>query len=184
MDTHQQGRGIDRRTLIRRGALVAGAAWTAPLIVESLTSPAGALSPTGGYPCSYITVVYKVGTTYYAAKFNNGDAECSGNSTSGDETFTQSCGGGWYKNSGDGTAIRRSTDGVTYTTLLSAPAGQSCSTYLSYQGGTTISAQNNATIVFAAAHDGSYSPPSKFRFVCPTGPQYNNSISAPSCGNV
>jgi len=35
---------IDRRTLIRRAAGVTAAAWTAPLIIESLVSPAAALS--------------------------------------------------------------------------------------------------------------------------------------------
>jgi len=35
---------IDRRTLIRRAAVVTAAAWTAPVIVESLTSPAAAIS--------------------------------------------------------------------------------------------------------------------------------------------
>lgn len=173
------GSGIDRRTLIRRGALAAGVVWTAPLVIESVTSPAGALSPVGGYPCSYITVVYQVGSGFYAAKFNKGASTCSGNSTSGDVSFTESCGSVWYDNGGSGNAIRRSTNGTTFTTLADAPTGQSCSTYVSYGGGTTINAINGAAIVFAVAHDGSYSP-IKNKYLCPASP--SSTITAPSCG--
>jgi hypothetical protein len=34
--------GVSRRALLRRGAVIGGIAWTAPIIVQSLTSPAGA----------------------------------------------------------------------------------------------------------------------------------------------
>jgi hypothetical protein len=37
-------RGIDRRTLIKGAAVVTAVGWTAPIIVDSLTSPAAALS--------------------------------------------------------------------------------------------------------------------------------------------
>jgi hypothetical protein len=37
-------RGIDRRTLIKRAAATGAVAWTAPVIIQSLTSPAGALT--------------------------------------------------------------------------------------------------------------------------------------------
>jgi hypothetical protein len=33
---------VSRRALLRRGAVVGGIAWTAPIIVQSLASPAGA----------------------------------------------------------------------------------------------------------------------------------------------
>ena len=36
--------GLDRRALIKRAALVGAAAWTAPIVIESLASPAGALT--------------------------------------------------------------------------------------------------------------------------------------------
>jgi hypothetical protein len=43
-------RGIDRRTLIKRGAVVGAVAWTAPVIIESISSPAGAITaPPGCY---------------------------------------------------------------------------------------------------------------------------------------
>ena len=44
--------GIDRRTLIRRAAVTGAVAWTAPIIIGSLTSPAGAI--TGVTGCSII----------------------------------------------------------------------------------------------------------------------------------
>ena len=36
--------GIDRRTLIKRAAAVGASAWVAPTIIQSLTSPAGAVT--------------------------------------------------------------------------------------------------------------------------------------------
>jgi len=41
-------RGIDRRTLIKRGAVVGAVAWTAPVIIESIASPAGAVTAAPG----------------------------------------------------------------------------------------------------------------------------------------
>ena len=35
-------RGLSRRDLIKRGVIAGGLAWTAPVIVQSMTSPAGA----------------------------------------------------------------------------------------------------------------------------------------------
>ena len=37
-------RGLDRRTLIRRAAAAGAVAWTAPVVIGSLVSPAGALT--------------------------------------------------------------------------------------------------------------------------------------------
>ena len=35
-------RGLSRRDLIKRGVIAGGLAWTAPVLVQSMTSPAGA----------------------------------------------------------------------------------------------------------------------------------------------
>lgn len=51
VDTAEDQRGIDRRTLIRRAAVVGAAAWTAPVIIGSLTSPAAATTGTCTTPC-------------------------------------------------------------------------------------------------------------------------------------
>lgn len=45
--------GIGRRDLIKRAAAVGAAAWTAPLVLESVTNPAGALTPG---PCTKYAV--------------------------------------------------------------------------------------------------------------------------------
>jgi hypothetical protein len=42
--------GVSRRALLRRGAVIGGIAWTAPIIVQSLTSPAGAQVSPGPPP--------------------------------------------------------------------------------------------------------------------------------------
>jgi hypothetical protein len=39
--------GLDRRSLIKKAAIAGGAAWTAPMILGSLASPAAAVSATG-----------------------------------------------------------------------------------------------------------------------------------------
>lgn len=45
-DVGDTGRkGIDRRTLIRRAAITGAVAWTAPVIIDSLASPAAAVTP-------------------------------------------------------------------------------------------------------------------------------------------
>jgi hypothetical protein len=160
--------------LIRRGAIAGGVAWTAPMIVGSLASPAGALSPTDGYPCSYITVVYTYGGNTYAAKFNHLSSVCAGNTTSGDSTFTYLCNGVQYTNTCSGTAV--CADGAA---IASDP---SCASRVSYAGGTTITAAAGVTIIFAVAHDGSYDG-NKFRSICPSSPLPANSVTAPECGS-
>lgn len=44
----RERRGVDRRTLIKRAAAAGAAVWTAPLILDSVASPAGAISCIGG----------------------------------------------------------------------------------------------------------------------------------------
>jgi hypothetical protein len=44
--------GLDRRTLIKRAAVAGAVAWTAPVIIESLASPAAAI--TGPHGCTGI----------------------------------------------------------------------------------------------------------------------------------
>jgi hypothetical protein len=40
------GSGIDRRTIIKRAAVGGALVWTAPVILDSLASPAGAITCT------------------------------------------------------------------------------------------------------------------------------------------
>lgn len=64
----RERRGLSRRDLIKASAIAGAAAWTAPVIVDSLASPAAA----GSGPC----------VTYYAAKWDSGWAN---------EPFSGSC---------------------------------------------------------------------------------------------
>ena len=164
--------GMSRRDLITRAAVAGTVAWAAPVVLESIMSPAGALTNVG-YPCSYITVVYRVGEHTYAAKFASGATTCSGNATSSDGTFTFLCGGVQYTNTCSGNAV--CADGRVI------PSDPSCSTHVSWSGGITITAAVGVTIVFAVAHDGSYGG-TKSRSICPASPQPGNSVTAPSCG--
>ena len=169
--------GLSRREIIKRGAIAGGIAWTAPVLVGSVT-PVGAQvgSPSGGYPCSYITVVYTFNGQTYAVKFNKNAAVCDGvNSTSNDEDFSTVCNGVTYNNTCSGTAICTGTPG---SVIQGDP---NCSSRVFFAGGTTITAAVGVTIIFAAAHDGSYSG-SKFRFSCPSNPQPANSVTAEPCG--
>ncbi len=61
--------GVDRRTLIKGAAAAGAAAWTAPMIVDSLTSPAAA----GSGPC----------VNYYRAKWSNGTGTWSADGGNG-----------------------------------------------------------------------------------------------------
>lgn len=68
VDAGDRRTGIDRRSMIKGAAIAGAAAWTAPVIIDSLTSPAAALSSgcwvyqysvaaplTGGTSCSWVT---------------------------------------------------------------------------------------------------------------------------------
>ena len=46
--TDESRAGLDRRSLIKRAAIVGATAWTAPMIVGSIASPAGALTAAAG----------------------------------------------------------------------------------------------------------------------------------------
>ena len=176
--------GLSRREIIKRSAIAGGVVWTAPVILDSMLSPAGAASPTGGYPCSYITVVYKVGDNVFAVKFNKNAGVCDGtNTTSGDENFSTTCNGVTYSNTCSGTAICANPpppNGVGPGGAV-IPGDPSCSSRVFYAGGNTISAAAGVTIIFAASHDGSYQPPSKFKLICPINPQSGNSVTSQVC---
>ena len=88
--------GVDRRTLIKGAAVAGAAAWTAPMIVDSLISPAAALS--GGINLSgpsYAMIVFDKGGSRYVLKITK--SSCANtNDFSGDiGNFTiGSCGVG------------------------------------------------------------------------------------------
>jgi hypothetical protein len=149
-EQESQNKGLSRRDLIRASALAGAAAWTAPVIIESLASPAAALSGGGAFPCSYASIVFTVGGAGpYAVKFNNASTTCSDdNGTSGDATFSTTCSGSTYSNTCSGDSICK--DG----TVVTPYAGPCPFTYSSstHQVTSTIS---DISILFVAVHDGS-----------------------------
>ena len=157
--THDQREGISRRSLIKRAAATGAVAWAAPTIIDSIASPAAAI--TGGFPCSYVTIVYTLnGTGPFAIKIIQDATTCQlTNATSGDGTFTASCGGVTYdNNSGAGNPIRG--DGTVI------PAGASCPFTIS---GGQVTAGAGVSILFAIVHQGN----------CPGG---TGNFCAPICG--
>jgi hypothetical protein len=170
-DDAQEGQrdSISRRTLIRRAAATGAVAWTAPTIIQSLTSPAAAV--TGAFPCSYASIVYTVGATGpFVVKIDKDTTTCIlTNATSGDNTFTQVCGADTYTNTLSGNAMCKNGAAV--------PAGATCPFTVS---GGNVTANAGVTIQFVAIHDGSI-PGNKFEEIC--GPI--TSFNAPaSCGST
>ena len=62
-------KGLSRRQMIKASAVAGAAAWTAPVIIDSLASPAAA--PSGGLPtgCSYALIVFTYGAARPRVKF-------------------------------------------------------------------------------------------------------------------
>lgn len=75
MDSHERA-GISRREIIKRSAVAGGLVWTAPVILDSLVSPAAALSNQCTGPSvtlSWIWILYTVNNKFYVTGFNNTD---------------------------------------------------------------------------------------------------------------
>jgi hypothetical protein len=74
-DDRIASKGIDRRQLIKRSAAVLGAAWVAPVIVESLASPVAAVTgPTFAAGCYRIDVTMQ--NTCNPGDWSDGLAAC------------------------------------------------------------------------------------------------------------
>jgi len=70
------GRRMHRRDLIKRAGVAGAVVWTAPVILDSLTSPAGAFS---GTPCSSVTCNTAKPSktcTWYAFRIIPGSTDC------------------------------------------------------------------------------------------------------------
>jgi hypothetical protein len=157
--THGEREGISRRSLIKRAAATGAVAWAAPTIIDSIASPAGAI--TGGFPCSYASVVCQLATgAIVAVKVNTTQTMCTNdNSTSGDANFSQVCGTGTYSNNCSGNNICRNGAEVPANTGV-------CPVTVS---GGQVTANAGVTILFAIVHDGQ----------CPGG-----HFCSPFCGPV
>ena len=104
-DAKRRGaRGLTRREMIRASAVAGAAAWTAPVIIDSLVSPAAAASGGLATGISHIDVVFRAGAgapcsltsgTYYELYWNlNGWAGPGSGNRCADTTHLFSCTGG------------------------------------------------------------------------------------------
>ncbi len=158
--------GIFRRELLQKGAIATVGAWTAPVIIGSLVSPAAASSVSFPTSCSYGLIVFTVnGAGPYIVKIASGSATCtSENSTSNDDSFNAySCGGSVYSGgSAYGTQILK--DNVAVPVY----PGSACPTLLTINGSTISANSAGVSILFAVSHHGPSSgwQGSKFYPVC------------------
>lgn len=158
---------IDRRTLIKGAAAAGVAAWTAPVILDSLTSPAAAAS--GGLPttCSYALVVFKYYSSGpYIMKIDRGSASCTfDNSTSNDASFSSiACGSYRYRGGKDyGKKVQYSADGGSHWFNVPVYPTGSCDSFFTVTGTTITRDTSNVSIIFAVSHYGA-----AFHTVCPS----------------
>jgi hypothetical protein len=184
-DVVEQGerRGLSRRDMIKASAVAGAAAWTAPVIVDSLSSPAAAASGNTGINCSKSILFFRKpgDTTIYIAGFQDNDCQtcdCFGN-WSGPNLgggacphACFSCNGTTFRinvgNSNAGTTT--ACNGGTFTAGALLPAGQ-CNNWLSYGGG-TVTAINGATILGAMGFGGN-----QLNGYCPNNTNAGNQVT-------
>jgi hypothetical protein len=150
--------GLSRRQMIKASAVAGAAAWTAPVIIDSLASPAAAGTPhcgPGTPNLSYGVVVYLKNGVYYQAKITG--ANCAGGGVNGDGSgcVNLNCGGQtWTNPSG---TVHGSVSGDT----TDAPSSGTTCTDLTVHnsGGWVTTNSSDVTIIFAFAHDGQVPDP-------------------------
>jgi len=129
-------RQIARRDMLRRGAIVAGTAWTAPLIIESITSPVYAVGTPNNTTCSAVWV--RAGNT---GAFQNPDP---GPATCNPTGYGTLCAGTFPTTtiSGIGLTATTSGAGATMTVTFTIAAAKPC-TIVRYRvnNGATCSAE-------------------------------------------
>jgi hypothetical protein len=184
--------GVDRRTLIK-GAIAAGAAaWTAPVIVDSLASPAAAASGTTGIGCSWVYVFFRKSaadsTVYYTGFAKNG-VGCGNGSSNNATPICLPCGGANYTigtfGGGEGGSVGELTYGngsCTPGTALPNAAthldSSSCGSYVTASGG-VITPVGSAILLAAIGH-----PSATLSGWCPnSGANIDTTINGTSGGN-
>jgi hypothetical protein len=161
--------GLSRRQMIKASAVAGAAAWTAPVIIDSLSSPAAA----GSMPCapgtpnlSYGIIIYQIGTTFYAVKIagNTCSAENgTGGDGTGDAVFT--CGNLSFTNPQGATVVNGTTTTVGNCAYITTNATSGANVFLTAAGITA-----GASIVAAYVHDGSIKPNHIGCFFCASNP--------------
>ena len=164
--------GIDRRTLLKGAAVAGVAAWTAPMIIDSVTSPAAAASG-ATIPCSWFYVAFKKpgdSVVYWTGSNSNA---CNTLSTNNAGTTCKTCGGTTYSLfNGQGVMKYGSQCG---SGTSATAAGASCSQFIAINGA-TVQAIGGATILAAFSH-----PSSSLSCACPNNTNSGNSITV--CGS-
>jgi hypothetical protein len=179
---------IDRRTLIKGAAVAGVAAWTAPVIIDSLTSPAAASSGTSGLMCSWVYVFFKVGGTTYYTGFSKNGAGCGDGSSNNSNPICVPCNGSNYTiaqfGGGEGGSVGKLTYGTSTCTAGTAlpnaavhADSSTCGNYLSASGG-VITAKAGVTLLAAIGH-----PSSSLTGWCPNNTSAQNSINTFSGGS-
>jgi hypothetical protein len=183
--------GLSRRDLIRASALAGAAAWTAPVIIDSLASPAAAesvASQRASVPCSWIYLVWTPdgGTTINYTGFKNGDtgSTCTPSSVPAPHGAPecQSCPGtgvSYQLLNGTGAPVpmnyTKTENGCPLSSPLPAASVQSCSGLFSLDGSGHITATGGITILGATGFTGN-----TFYYACPNSVGPNNSLDAPA----
>ena len=173
-DATRPRRGLTRREMIRASAVAGATAWTAPVIVDSLASPAAAAS-SSPVSCSWFYVVYmKPGSsTVWWTSANNSSTVCNNAAPANNSgTRTKTCYGVTYTLPDDNHPI------PTYDTgsgAVAATNDPNCSSYIMISG-STLTAKGGATLLAAWSHPGSDS-------VCSACPSTTANNSVGVCGS-
>jgi hypothetical protein len=147
----EEAGGLSRRDLIKRGAVVGGIVWAAP-VIDSFASKAFAGSrPPGSFPCSYALIVFTInGGSPVAVKLNDPNLGCNLSDEDGmygTETLGAPCNGVQY-------AIDANNHITAGGTLVPAATGNACSLFTI--NGSSVTADSSVNILFVLIHDGSF----------------------------
>jgi len=164
--------------MIRASAVAGAAAWTAPVIIDSLASPAAAASGCSGpsVTLSWIWILYTVGGNYFVTGFSKGDTACNAGGSNPHSATCAGCGANSFTVNNFSGAFSGSftTSGGcggtprTDFTLVNAAGG--CGTYIAFNNG-VISSQGGATIIGAVAFGAGSN-----RAICPNNSNPGNNV--------
>jgi hypothetical protein len=147
----QARRGLTRREVIRASAVAGAAVWTAPVIIDSLSSPAAAGSQQK-ISCSWFYVVYKKpgdNTVYFTTADDSSAACANAHPPNNQGPNVKTCDGVTYV-SADG------TDTITYgpsDTPATYETSSTCGNSIQILGD-TIQAINDVVLLAAFSHKG------------------------------
>jgi hypothetical protein len=171
--------------MIKASAAAAGVAWTTPILIDSMSSPAAASTPgtfNTGINCSKAILFFTIpgSATVYIAGFQDIDScqtcDCFGNWSDQNLGGNSACQHACFScdtttfrvnvgttNAGTTTAC----DGGTFSPASTLAAGL-CDTYLQYGGG-TVTGKNGAVILGAMGFGGDH-----LNGYCPSGNSITN----------